>query len=60
MRYVTKPKAWGRWNDEPVMPTSITVHEDDPYEETGLLDVHGNRLYRVRETVPMGIKAGQD
>ena len=58
-RYITKPRQW--WSheleEEMAAPTTITIVEetDDPIE-TGLLDRHGNPLYRVRERRPMGFK----
>lgn len=53
MRYVTlhkQPRSVD-WEDmPPVTGMSVTVYElaDEPVE-TGLLDVNGSRLYRVRE-----------
>lgn len=38
-------------------PPHITVHEDDTPQPTGLLDEHGNELYRVPERIQMGFRA---
>lgn len=56
MKYVAKPRqTWiedDEWIDPPVMPSTMTVHEDDDDGFTGLYDAHGNPLYRVKR--PMG------
>lgn len=56
-RYVTRPRAWmDVWGQYMPMPT-VTVTEDRDPIPTGLLDQHGERIYRVPETVPMGFQA---
>lgn len=38
-------------------PSQITVHEDDTGPQpTGLLDIHGNEICRVRDRLPMGFR----
>ena len=56
MRYVVKPRAV-ECGDEAWEPTPLTmdvVHPEDGPVDTGLLDAHGNRLFRVSERVPLG------
>lgn len=45
-----------RWfaEDESLRLNSMTVHEESDAEFTGILDRHGNRLYRVKEKIKMG------
>ncbi|WP_265886683.1 hypothetical protein [Roseomonas mucosa] len=38
------------------MPTVTVIENRDPVP-TGLLNQHGERIYRVPETVPMGFQA---
>ena len=57
-RYVpllTPPKA--HWADDAPMVRDLTVYEpgDEP-QDTGLLDVRGVKLYRVREKIKMGFE----
>lgn len=51
-RYTTKPRqSWiedDEWIDPPVMPSTMTVHEDEDDGFTGLFDSKGNPIYRVR------------
>lgn len=68
MRYVVgKPKppnirsvrkgGWtiGGWDDDtPATASTAHVEERDQFEDTGLLDADGNRLYRERD--PIGFK----
>lgn len=56
MKYITKPKLY--WSDDlemEVVNTTITVCEtEDEPQPTGLLDRHGNELYRVTPKQKMG------
>lgn len=56
-RYVSRPIAYdddGWWMDEG-NPRSLMVHEDEREPQpTGLLDQHGNELYRVEDRHPIG------
>ena len=57
MKYVTKrQKAY--WDDEDWYPDApaVTVYEDDEPQYTGLLDAHGEDLYRVKERAPIGFR----
>lgn len=38
-------------------PDTLTVHEDNEPVDTGLLDEHGNSIYRLRDRVPVGYRA---
>ena len=61
MRYLLKrPRQY--WDDEEVarldLPSSIAIHENNDSERTGLLDMHGNEIYRVRERQKLGFDLG--
>ena len=53
-KYVTRPKKHGvsitrgsdDWLDDYEQPKAQTVHESEP-QPTGLLDEHGNEIYRL-------------
>ena len=58
-RYIAKPRQW--WSheleEEMAAPTTITIVEaDHEPQETGLLDSHGNPLYRVPKRRPIGFR----
>lgn len=51
---------WAYDLDEDVPePTGRTIIEDDEWQDTGLYDHHGNRLYRT-DKVPMGYIVARD
>lgn len=51
------PASWTLWGFDTELGSTITVWEDeDPAIPTGLLDVHGTPLYRVREKFPFGFR----
>lgn len=56
-RYISRPRQW--WDEEAqeeiLMPSSCVVHEEDE-EFTGLLDEHGNPLFRQKG--PIGFAKG--
>lgn len=57
MKYVTIPaKAqWDIWEKPATVQTTMTVYEtDDVLIKTGLLDVTGSPLYRVKEKEKLG------
>jgi hypothetical protein len=56
MRYVAiKPKAYSDFMDQPPIASATTVYEtDDKPEETGLFDMHGTPLYRIKDKLKMG------
>ena len=58
IRYVAIKRPRADWFEEerPVtVQTSMTVYEsDDAPEDTGLLDVTGTKLYRVRDKIKVG------
>jgi hypothetical protein len=45
--YIADNEAW----DDKIAPTTLNVLVSDDMEETGLLDVLGNKLYRRRKQV---------
>lgn len=51
MKYTTKDYAWAGWYETPRLDGNRTVC-DHTKIETGLLDIHGNKLYRAPN--PMG------
>ena len=64
VKYVTRSNAQRAWWDDlyhlaPRWPSvdRVTVHEtpDDP-QPTGLLDAHGNELFRMTEKRPIGFR----
>ena len=62
-RYITKPHA--RWCDdlecEVAEPGPLVVFEPDgDPQPTGLLDAHGNELYRVSDRRPIGYRPPND
>lgn len=62
LRYTTRPKTY--WDadleEEIASPVTMMIHEDDETcEDTGLLDKHGNPLYRVGERNAIGFKTGR-
>jgi len=53
-RYVTKAIECGdEWREPATASLDVLVTEDKP-EDTGLLDQFGERLYRLRDRVPIG------
>ncbi|KKN35013.1 hypothetical protein LCGC14_0788030 [marine sediment metagenome] len=57
MRYRTRKTAQ-YWDCEELrrldLPSSISVHENNDSEFTGLFDKHGNEIYRVSDRVKVG------
>lgn len=48
MKYVTKSVRWSASLEDDAMDATIAVFEAEPFPEyTGLLDQHGNPIYRV-------------
>lgn len=56
-RYTTRPNGWMDERGNYIPMPSITVTENRDPVPTGLLNQHGERIYRVPETVPMGFQA---
>ena len=58
MRYVAihKPvRASDSWEDQPPIAAATTVYESEEGPiDTGLIDVTGTKLYRVKDRVKMG------
>jgi hypothetical protein len=57
MKYVAiKPRAYDvEWHAMPATVQATTVYEaDEKPEETGLLDMHGTPLYRIKNKRKMG------
>jgi hypothetical protein len=58
VRYETRPR--GYWASSGEWGTSVTADEvieaDKAPRETGLLDQHGDPIYRLSESVPMGFR----
>ena len=58
MKYVAihRPaRASGDWEDQPPIAAATTVYErEDEPEQTGLVDMHGTPLYRVKDKTKMG------
>ena len=59
-RYTIRPKM-PYWDEEAegdiLMPETLTVIEDDDAVDTGLMDAHGNAIYRTSERVPAGFRS---
>ncbi len=57
-RYVAirkPPKTSGDWEDQPPIAAATTVYEaEEQPQDTGLVDMHGTRLYRVNDKLKMG------
>jgi hypothetical protein len=63
-RYTTKtPRAWIgvteegvelASNAEPMLPGQVVIEEEYSPSWTGLIDVHGNRIYRLPERRRIG------
>lgn len=57
-RYIAipqRPKASDDWEDRPPVAAATTVYErEEEPEKTGLLDVNGTPLYRVKDKIKMG------
>ena len=56
---VTKPRSSPRmsedWEQQPPVVQATTVYEpEDGPIDTGLVDQHGTRLYRVKDKIKMG------
>lgn len=60
-RYIARPKSavvtseWG----EPAWTADLVFQTDDEPQRTGLIDQHGNDLYRISDRQPIGFKAGR-
>ena len=58
MKNVYEPRTKAFVNDDGMVfihaPESITVHDNDPDIDSGLLDSHGRKLYRCVAWVPIG------
>lgn len=57
MKYVTRQYSVSvnDWGEHSVTADSVIESDRSP-EPTGLLDQHGDKLYRVHETVPFGYR----
>lgn len=47
------------WAEGCAMTADVVIEADRAPQETGLLDAHGDPLYRVHETVPFGFRSGK-
>lgn len=60
MKYVTQPRAvftqYVEWAERHAMTADTVIEADKTPEPTGLLDAHGDRIFRVHETVPFGFR----
>lgn len=58
MKYVTRQvfTQYVEWMDEHAMTADTVIETDRSPQETGLLDQHGDAIYRLHETVPFGFK----
>jgi hypothetical protein len=59
-RYITKPSAYYDEDDYPSGRQTCEVHEADKSPTwTGLLDQHGNKIYRHPQRIRMGFHGSQ-
>lgn len=58
MKYVTRAyfTQYVEWAERYAMTDDQVIEADPSPQETGLLDVHGDKIFRVQERLPFGFQ----